>query len=58
MEGIIALYVVREFYYDKDKDDRKQRRSKTVKKTTTAPTGETITEEHTETVTTNEKTEG
>jgi len=55
MEFVIMLYVVKEFYYDKGKDDKKQRRSRTIKKTTTAPSGEVITEEQTETVTSNEK---
>lgn len=38
-----------EYKYDADKDAKKSRRSRTTKKTTTAPTGEIVVEEHTET---------
>lgn len=50
MEAGILYYVAREFYYDKEKDDKKQKRTRTTKKTTTMPTGEIVTDEHTETV--------
>lgn len=49
MEAGILYYVAREFYYDKDKDDKKSKRTRTTKKTTTAPSGEIVVEEHTET---------
>lgn len=39
----------REFEYDKAKDDqKKQKRTKTTRKTTTQPSGESIVEEETE----------
>lgn len=48
-EIVIAVYVVREFYYDRDKDiEKKHRRTKTTKKTT-SKAGESIVEESTET---------
>lgn len=50
MEAGILYYVAREFYYDKEKDDKKQKRTRTTKKTTNLPSGDVVTEEHTETV--------
>jgi len=49
MEAGILYYVAREFYYDKDKDERKQRKTKTTKRTTTEPSGLVVIEEDTET---------
>lgn len=49
MEAGILYYVAREFYYDRDKDiEKKQRRTKTTKKTTNKA-GESVVEETTET---------
>lgn len=50
MEAGIFYYVAREFYYDKEKDDKKQKRTRTVKKTTNLASGDVVTEENTETV--------
>lgn len=44
----ILYYVRLEFYYDKQKDESKQRRTRTTKKVTTMPTGEVLTEENVE----------
>jgi hypothetical protein len=42
-------WTVKEFYYDKDKDDaKKQRRTKTTRKTTKGAGGESVTEEQIE----------
>ena len=49
-EGYICWILTMEYYYDKEKDDKKQRRTKTTKKTTNLPSGDVVTEEHTETV--------
>lgn len=40
----------KEYRYDEEKDLKKQRRTRTTKKTTQLPTGESITEENVETV--------
>lgn len=49
MEGGILYYVAKEFYYDKIKDDlKKQKRTKTIKKTTTDSQGSSVVEEQTE----------
>lgn len=49
-EGVIMVYVILEYYYDREKDIlKKQKRIRTTKKATTSPTGETVTEEITET---------
>jgi len=54
-ELIICIYVVREFYYDANKDEvKKQRKTRTTKKTTQLPSGESIVEENTETTEKNE----
>lgn len=51
MEAGILYYVAREFYYDRDKDiEKKQRKTRTTKKTTTMPSGDIVTDEQTETV--------
>lgn len=48
-ELIICVYVVREFYYDRDKDlEKKHKKTRTTKKTTSTPGGPQITEETTE----------
>lgn len=49
--GYITLtWVRKEFYYDADKDSaRRQKKTKTTKKTTTQPNGVSTTEEATET---------
>ncbi len=50
LEFLIALYVIREFYYDRNKDiEKKQKKTKTTKKTTKGASGETIVEESVET---------
>lgn len=50
MEAGILYILIAEYNYDKEKDDaKKQRRTKTTKKTVTTPTGDVVTEEHTET---------
>lgn len=50
VSSLILWWTVKEFKYDEKKDlDKKQKRIKTTKKTTTKPGGETITEESTET---------
>lgn len=50
MEAGILYYVAREFYYDRDKDLAKEhKKTRTIKKVTSKPSGETITEESTET---------
>ena len=48
--GFLTLsWVKREYYYDANKDiEKKQRRTKTTKKTVTQPTGVTTTEETSE----------
>ncbi len=49
MEGGILYYVAKEFYYDRNKDiEKKQKKTKTMKKTTTQPSGESTIEESTE----------
>lgn len=51
MEGGILLYVAMEYHYDKAKDDaKKQKKTRTTKKTTNMPSGDVITEESIETV--------
>lgn len=46
-----CIILTLEYKYDAAKDAaKKQKRTRTTKKTTTAPTGEVVTEEHTETV--------
>lgn len=50
MEAGILYYVAREFYYDAAKDAKKQRRTRTIKKTTTDPQGNQVVEEQTSTV--------
>jgi hypothetical protein len=47
--GILWILIL-EYNYDAAKDAKKQRRTKTTKKTTTLPTGEVITDEQTEMV--------
>lgn len=50
-EAYTAWTVKREFDYDEQKDlEKKQRRTKTTKKTTTQPSGASVIEEQTETV--------
>lgn len=50
MEAGILYYVAREFYYDRDKDLAKEhKKTRTTKKVTNKPGGETITEESIET---------
>lgn len=39
-----------EFEFDRNVYEKKQRRTRTTKKVTTMPTGETVTEEHSESV--------
>lgn len=39
-----------EFEFDREIYEKKQRRTRTTKKTTTLPTGEVVTDEHTESV--------
>lgn len=50
--GAITLYwIIKEYAYDENKDlEKKQRRTKTTKKTTTKPGGESVVEEMIETV--------
>lgn len=50
--GGFSLYIlIKEYRYDEQKDlDKKQRRTKTTKKVTTQPSGESVSEETTETV--------
>lgn len=48
-EGYICWILTMEYFYDKEKDDKKQRRTKTTKKATTMPDGTTVTEENIET---------
>jgi hypothetical protein len=48
-EGYICWILTMEYFYDKEKDDKKQRRTKTTKKTTVLPSGDTVTEEQSET---------
>jgi uncharacterized membrane protein len=49
-EIVIAVYVIAEYYYDKEKDEvKKQKRTRTIKKAVTSPTGDITTEEITET---------
>jgi hypothetical protein len=48
---ITLMWVKKEFFYDEEKDlARKQKKTKTTKKTTTQPSGISVTEESTETV--------
>lgn len=47
-EGYICWILTMEYFYDKDKDEKKHRRTKTTKKTT-SKAGESIVEESTET---------
>lgn len=48
---VMIYWMVREYKYDADKDlAKKQKRTKTTKKTTTQPTGESTVEEQTETI--------
>lgn len=50
VEWAILIVIIMEYQYDKSKDEAKKHKStKTTKKTTTKPGGETITEEATET---------
>ena len=42
--------LTKEYNYDEAKDLKKQRRTRTTKKTTTMPSGEILTEENTETI--------
>jgi hypothetical protein len=47
--GFLTLsWVKREYFYDKDKDERRQKRTKTSKKTTTNPGGASVIEESVE----------
>lgn len=49
MEGGILLYVAMEYHYDKAKDEaKKQKKTRTTKKTTTQPSGDIVTEEQIE----------
>lgn len=48
-ELFICFMLVLEYKYDEQKDIKKQRRTRTVKKTTTSPSGDVITEETAET---------
>lgn len=57
-EGYICWILTMEYFYDKEKDDKKQKRTRTTKKTTNLPSGEIITEENTESVETKEGTNG
>lgn len=50
-ELFICYMLVLEYKYDEKKDiDKKQKRTRTTKKTTTTPSGETITEESSESI--------
>lgn len=46
-EGYICWILTMEYFYDKEKDDKKHRRTKTTKKTT-SKAGESVVEESTE----------
>lgn len=49
MELGILIYVGLEYHYDKNKDDlKKQKRTRTIKKTTTQPDGDIVVEETSE----------
>jgi hypothetical protein len=49
--SLTFVYILKEFYYDKQKDDqRKQRKTRTTKKTTTSASGQSTVEESTEVV--------
>lgn len=50
--GFVTLkWIIREYYYDSDKDvARKQKKTKTTKKTTTQPSGTSVIEETSEIV--------
>lgn len=50
--GIATLYIlIKEYKYDENKDlEKKQKRTKTTKRVTTQPSGESVSEETTETV--------
>lgn len=49
-ELYICWILTMEYFYDKEKDEiKRQRKTRTTKKVTTSPTGETITEENVET---------
>ncbi len=50
LEFLIALYVIKEYYYDRERDiEKKQKKTKTTKKTTKGKEGGEIVEETTET---------
>lgn len=49
-EGYICWVLTIEYFYDAAKDAKKQRRTKTVKKTVTLPSGDIVTEENIESV--------
>lgn len=49
-EGYICWILTMEYFYDAAKDAKKQKRTKTTKKITMTPSGDTITEESTESV--------
>lgn len=49
-EGYICWILTMEYFYDAAKDAKKQRRTKTTKKTTTLPSGDTVVEEQTESI--------
>lgn len=50
MEAGILYILIKEYNYDKEKDEKKQRRTRTTKKTTVDSTGQSITEENIEIV--------
>ena len=49
-EWLIVFILVAEYFYDKEKDDKKQKRTRTTKKAVTAPDGTITTEENIETI--------
>lgn len=49
-EAYICWILTLEYFYDAAKDAKKQRRTKTTKKTTTLPSGDVVTEESSESV--------
>lgn len=51
VEIAILIVIIMEYQYDKSKDDaKKHKRTRTTKKTTVTPSGETVTEENIESV--------
>jgi hypothetical protein len=48
-EGYICWILTMEYYFDKEIEEKKHKRTRTTKKTTNLPSGEIVTDETTET---------